>query len=85
MRWVAIIGDDGMRPVVWGLGGAMTVESATEDAREDALDWLAPTMGEPDYAPEVVADMTAVEVDEHTARRIQHGIVGCAELGIRVG
>lgn len=31
--WYAVVGNDGMRPVVWGIG------ETPEDAQEDARDW----------------------------------------------
>lgn len=67
--WFAVIGSDGTRPVVWGLG------RSAEEARSDAR-------AQPDASgcdPEVAE---VVEVTAEQAARIQAGTVATAQLGI---
>lgn len=73
MKFVAMVGDDGMRPVVWGLGAAATLDDAREDAREDARDWL------PDGGDQT---LTAHEVSAEVAMQIEQNIIDAVELGI---
>lgn len=69
---IAIIGDGGLYPVVWGLGP--TVEAALTDANNsdvdnvgwDSLGWVDLEVG-----PEIVA-------------KIESGTVSCIDLGIHV-
>ena len=77
--YVALVGDDGMRPVVWGLGAAADADLAEEDAREDALDYLH---GAVDDVDGEVDGLRAVVVDAVTARAIEDGQVDAVALGV---
>ena len=69
MSRVAVIGDDGTRPVVWGLG-----EDA-ESALADAQQWTDPG---------ALANVAYVDVTPEQADRILAGAVDCVALNIRV-
>jgi hypothetical protein len=77
--YVALVGDDGMRPVVWGLGAAADADLAEEDAREDALDYLH---GAVDDVDGEVDGLRAVVVDAVTARAIEDGQIDAVALGL---
>ena len=65
----AVVGTDGTRPVVWGLG------STVEEARADAA-------AQDGYDDD---DSNVVAVSAEVAGRIQAGEVACDVLGIKVG
>lgn len=69
---IAIIGDGGLYPVVWGLGD--TVEDALQDARDSDVDnhgWDS-------------RGWTSLEIDATVIAKIEAGVVDCMGLGIRV-
>lgn len=67
--WFAAIGNDGMRPVVWGVG------ESEEAARQDAANQDELTC----------VDLEGLDmrpITDEQAVRIQSGIVSCEELGL---
>ena len=67
MAKFAAIGDDGMRPVVWGIGE--TERLARRDAEEQAHDSCCGT-----------GDLRIVEVSAERAARIEAGDVDASDL-----
>jgi hypothetical protein len=66
----AAIGDDGMRPVVWGVG------SSPEEALADARVWLD--------ARNARDELTVIEMTDEQSDAILAGVVGMDELaGVR--
>lgn len=64
MKKIAIIGDGGLYPVVWGLGD--TLEAALEDARNSDVDncgWDSKGWASLDVGPEIVTAIEAGTVD----------------------
>jgi hypothetical protein len=76
---LVLVGDDGYRPVVWGLGAAADEDTAEDDAREDARDYLDGVVDDVDAE---VAGLRVVIVDAATARAIEDGEVDAVALGL---
>lgn len=70
---VALLGSDGYRTLVWGLGVGDRYGTACRDARADAERY--------DY-PGDVEGLLSVEVDDATARRIEDGEIDAVVLGL---
>jgi hypothetical protein len=70
---VALVGSDGYRTLVWGLGVGDRYGTACRDARHDAERY--------DY-PGDVEGLMSVEVDTATARRIEAGEIDAVALGL---
>lgn len=67
----AMIGNDGTRPVVWGIG------ANGAEAEANARLWIG------EAAAAELAAMTTVTITDEQADKVRVGVVGCAELGIR--
>jgi hypothetical protein len=67
----AAVGNDGMRPVVWGIG------DSPDGAREDAGQWM-PREGE--GWREAVDSLRCVPISEERFNRIARGDVDAADL-----
>jgi hypothetical protein len=69
---IAVIGDGGYCPVVWGLGE--TLDAALADARfyaGDVFDWTA-------------EGWVALKVTPHIVAKIAAGVIDCERLGISI-
>jgi hypothetical protein len=73
--YVALVGSDGYRSLVWGLGVGHRYGTACRDARADAEQY--------DY-PGDVEGLMSVEIDAATARRIEAGEIDAVALGLAV-
>jgi hypothetical protein len=73
--YVALVGSDHYRTLVWGLGVGDRYGTACCDARHDAERY--------DY-PGDVEGLMSVEVDAATARRIEDGEIDAVALGLAV-
>jgi hypothetical protein len=71
--YVALVGSDGYRALVWGLGVGVCAGVAARDARADAEQY--------DY-PGDVEELDGVEIDAATARRIEDGEIDAVSLGL---
>ena len=77
--YVALVGDDGLRPVVWGIGAADDEEDATVTAEANARHYLD---GAVDVVDGEVEGLRAVEIDAVTFRAIEDGEVDAVALGL---
>lgn len=73
--YVAAVGSDGRRPVVWGTGYDSDLETAEQMCREDSKRWLAEADEETDM-PELF------QIDQETYSRIIEGEIDAEDLDI---
>jgi hypothetical protein len=71
--YVALVGSDGYRDIVYGLGAGVDEATAEDAARADAEQY--------DY-PGDVEELDGVEIDASTARRIEDGEIDAVALGL---
>jgi hypothetical protein len=71
--YVALVGSDHYRTLVWGLGVGDRYGTACRDARHDAERY--------DY-PGDVEGLVSIEIDAATARRIEAGEIDAWALGL---